>query len=226
MSEEVWYETRLYFDPEQQGEDLGYLHPDDLYQQHQWVWRCFEQSDLTQADFMFRVDMTLPVPTVFVRSKRQLKAAIQGWKAVFSKGIEQQIGQGLVQFSLRANPTVDITLKGDKTRRHDVLMHAKKQAQKSNVDVSEAVDTAAKAWLEKKLKQGGLELLSQCIEFSNYKQHKIVKNNNPKAIHLSTLDYFGVAKVTDAQKLEQALLSGVGRSKAFGCGLLLIKPLS
>ncbi|MBQ4811674.1 type I-E CRISPR-associated protein Cas6/Cse3/CasE [Pseudoalteromonas luteoviolacea] len=225
MSEEVWYETRLYFDTEQQGEDLGFLHPEDLYQQHQWVWRCFEQSDLTQADFMFRVDMTLPVPTVFIRSKRRLKKAIQGWKVLMSEDIKHYIGEGLVQFSLRANPTVDITLKGDKTRRHDVLMHAKKQAQKTNVDVSKAIDTAATTWLEKKLKQGGLELLSQCIEFNNYKQHKIVKKNNLKTIHLSTLDYFGVAKVTDVQKLEQVLLSGIGRSKAFGCGLLLIKPL-
>ncbi|RZM70250.1 type I-E CRISPR-associated protein Cas6/Cse3/CasE [Pseudoalteromonas rubra] len=225
MSDTLWYESRLYFDPDQAGEDLGFLHPDDLYKQHQWVWRCFVESELTQADFMFRVDMALPVPTVFIRSKRQLKEAIKSWKIVTQTQPNQLKEEGLVQFSLRANPTVDITPKGEKTRRHDVLMHAKKQAQKANSNVNEAVDIAAKAWLHKKLQKGGLELLTQCIEFSNYKQHKVVKKDGARPIQLSTLDYFGVAKITDVQKLEQALFNGIGRSKAFGCGLMLIKPL-
>ncbi|OHU85064.1 MULTISPECIES: type I-E CRISPR-associated protein Cas6/Cse3/CasE [Pseudoalteromonas] len=225
MSDNIWYESRLYFDPEQEGEDLGFLHPDDLYKQHQWVWRCFAESELTQADFMFRVDMALPVPTVFIRSKRQLKEAIQSWKVTTQIKENQFETQGLVQFSLRANPTVDITPKGEKTRRHDVLMHAKKQAQHANSNVNEAVDVAAKAWLDKKLQKGGLEPLMQCIEFSNYKQHKVAKKEGAKSIQLSTLDYFGVAKVADVEKLRQVLQTGIGRSKAFGCGLLLVKPL-
>ena len=39
----------------------------------------------------------------------------------------------------------------------------------------------------------------------------------------STVDFSGELQVTDVQKFEQALFQGIGRAKAFGYGLLVIR---
>jgi CRISPR system Cascade subunit CasE len=42
-------------------------------------------------------------------------------------------------------------------------------------------------------------------------------------ISFLSVDYSGILKVTDPEKFTAALTTGIGRAKAFGCGLLLIK---
>ncbi|MBD9358284.1 type I-E CRISPR-associated protein Cas6/Cse3/CasE [Methylomonas sp. EbA] len=39
----------------------------------------------------------------------------------------------------------------------------------------------------------------------------------------SSIDFTGQLQITDVEKFEQALFHGIGRSKAFGCGLLMIR---
>ena len=43
------------------------------------------------------------------------------------------------------------------------------------------------------------------------------------SIRLGLLDIAGTLAVTDADKLVQTLMNGVGPAKAFGCGLLLVR---
>lgn len=42
---------------------------------------------------------------------------------------------------------------------------------------------------------------------------------------LSTVTFEGVLKVVDADLLRAALISGIGRAKAYGCGMLTLAPL-
>ena len=44
-------------------------------------------------------------------------------------------------------------------------------------------------------------------------------------IQFSTVDFGGELAVKDAVRLTEALCAGVGRAKAFGCGLLLVRPV-
>ena len=44
-------------------------------------------------------------------------------------------------------------------------------------------------------------------------------------LRFSTVDLTGELVVTDAARFATTLASGIGRAKAFGCGLLLVRPL-
>lgn len=39
----------------------------------------------------------------------------------------------------------------------------------------------------------------------------------------SSVDFTGELQITDIEKFQRILFNGLGRSKAFGCGLLMIK---
>ncbi|MOA57566.1 CRISPR associated protein [compost metagenome] len=54
-----------------------------------------------------------------------------------------------------------------------------------------------------------------------YCQQRLKRKGN--CIEFSTLDYQGMAQVADPERLGKALLEGVGHSRGFGCGLLLVK---
>jgi hypothetical protein len=45
-------------------------------------------------------------------------------------------------------------------------------------------------------------------------------------LRFSTVDLTGELVVTDAERFATTLASGIGRAKAFGCGLLLVRPLA
>ena len=42
-------------------------------------------------------------------------------------------------------------------------------------------------------------------------------------IRYSTLDYRGILTVTEVVGFEKVLMEGIGKAKAFGCGLMLIR---
>ncbi|MBL7000104.1 MAG: type I-E CRISPR-associated protein Cas6/Cse3/CasE [Gammaproteobacteria bacterium] len=50
----------------------------------------------------------------------------------------------------------------------------------------------------------------------------LLKNHN---VGFSAVDFTGVLTVTDVDLFKVALFNGIGRSKAFGCGMLLIRRI-
>jgi CRISPR system Cascade subunit CasE len=55
--------------------------------------------------------------------------------------------------------------------------------------------------------------------------YRIWWQRSNRGISLSTLDFEGSLTVTDPADFLNALLSGIGPAKAFGCGLLLVRRL-
>ena len=43
-------------------------------------------------------------------------------------------------------------------------------------------------------------------------------------VAITKVDYTGVLEVADAQRLQEALVAGMGRAKAYGCGLMTLAP--
>jgi len=41
----------------------------------------------------------------------------------------------------------------------------------------------------------------------------------------SSVDFLGDLEITDVEKFTKALFQGIGRAKAFGCGLMLVKRI-
>jgi len=86
---------------------------------------------------------------------------------------------------------------------------------RSNKRYIPASDEAKEQWLLSK--DLGLEIHS--VEFEQ------VDCRTGKGICIPLYRYSGRAIVKDAEKLQQAMITGVGRGKAFGAGMLLIQLL-
>ncbi|MCR6650721.1 MAG: type I-E CRISPR-associated protein Cas6/Cse3/CasE [Cellvibrionaceae bacterium] len=142
-------------------------------------------------------------------------------------------------FDLRANPVVAHSADG-KSRRDDVVMHRKKQllstrglsrwADWDDADTEkpllyEIVQDTCTQWLMRRSEACGFRL----IESNDEKQLRVdgylQQRADKKGIRFSTVDFSGVLEVTDPGRFQKALCEGIGKAKAFGCGLLLIRRI-
>lgn len=116
-----------------------------------------------------------------------------------------------LRFKLVANPTLKKAIKG------------KKQGRVIPVRPGE-INT----WILNKQNQFGFEIeKNHPLEVTN-KGKKVLyhkKDNKRKQVLLSEATYEGVLRITDIEKFKDALISGIGREKAYGFGLLTVAPL-
>jgi len=203
------------------------------YQWHQVLWPLFEGQSLRHhshdqkpwADFLYRVDLSENQPTVYVVSARKMQTEHSLWQ-IDSKPYQPQLypGQTLF-FSLRANPTLK-----HRGKRHSVITHAKKifkqqlQATQNRLpepyELWQVTQQTAYQWLDKQ--SLGIQLKAPLrIEHHDEYLHK---NKAPAPICYTAIDYQGSCTVNDPKRFKQALYQGVGKSRRFGCGLILIKP--
>ncbi|MBB3101731.1 type I-E CRISPR-associated protein Cas6/Cse3/CasE [Azomonas macrocytogenes] len=188
------------------------------YRDHALIWRLFPGDGLPR-DFIFR---SLDERTYYVVSAR-LPQTQDGLFEVQSKSYQPRLQMGeWLRFDLRANPTVSRREPGKASQRHDVLMDAKRRAKHLD-EVPLAQEAAGREWLMKRAENWGLAVQPQSLMQDGYRQHRL--NRKGYGIGYSTLDYQGVAQVIEPDRLCKALQEGVGHSKGFGCGLLLIKRL-
>jgi CRISPR system Cascade subunit CasE len=92
------------------------------------------------------------------------------------------------------------------------------------------IDIALENWLKKQGERLGFALVVGYdgltkLQNSAYIWHGLpekTKQKNNKS-GFSSVDFSGELQITDREKFEQVLFQGIGRSKAFGCGLLMIR---
>lgn len=53
---------------------------------------------------------------------------------------------------------------------------------------------------------------------------ELLKKSNQKALRISKVSYEGNLKITDIEKFRKSLIHGIGKKKAYGCGLLTVIP--
>lgn len=206
------------------------------YEQHQWLWQFLPEDAAAKRDFLFRRrDGDNNSPGFYMLSKRELTHISPAWK-VHSKPFCPQLFEGQVlAFELRANPVISHTIDG-KSRRDDVVMHKKKQllAERSLKSWSdwddacpekpalyELVQEACSNWLVQRAENYGFKLLDieNRLNVNGYLQQRADK----KGIRFTSVDFSGLLQVTNPTVFEQSLLKGIGKAKAFGCGLMLIR---
>ena len=163
---------------------------------------------------------------------REEPVAVPGLLHVQSKSYEPVLHGGEpVRFQLRANPSVTrsrggVPGSGGGVRRpqHDVLMLAKREAIRWPAPEQAAhMDAAASDWLLRRAPGCGLLVEPDSLILNAYTQHRIQRKGSP--LSFSSIDYTGIARVSDPERLTHALLNGVGRKRGFGCGLLLVRRL-
>ncbi|MDP2347148.1 MAG: type I-E CRISPR-associated protein Cas6/Cse3/CasE [Gammaproteobacteria bacterium] len=156
-------------------------------------------------------------------------------------------------FRLRANPTVARKQNGDKkSKRHDVVMNAQRnwliksceekglkpegtksqlrnllaehgqlQTKALDAQLNEVMNTAALGWLEKRGSSCGFQLMS--AQATGYRWHALPEKS--RAAGFSSMDYEGVLTIEEPQQFVKMMGQGLGPSKAFGCGLMLIRKI-
>jgi CRISPR system Cascade subunit CasE len=195
----------------------------ELHRDHAAVWRLFPGDGISR-DFIFRVGSTRDDGALqyYVVSRRkpvdvsgEIQAEVKPYQPRFNVG-EQ------LTFSLRANPTVSRGESGARSKRHDVLMDAKKG--KVGEMAHEAIAKAATGWLVNRGPSIGLAIDPdpKMLRFDSYRQY-VSSRRGGAPLRFSSLDFDGMAVVTDVARLTEALFTGVGHSKGFGCGLLLVR---
>ncbi|ECF6066481.1 type I-E CRISPR-associated protein Cas6/Cse3/CasE [Salmonella enterica subsp. diarizonae] len=186
------------------------------YVMHQWLWELFPGGK--ERQFLYRREELQGAFRFFVLSQeRPAESAIFDVKCrPFAP--ELSVGQ-ILRFTLRANPTI---CKAGK--RHDLLMEAKRQVktQPDSRDIWTYQQQAALEWLSRQGEQNGFSLREASVDA--YRQQQIRREKSRQMIQFSSVDYAGVLVVNNPVLFLQRLVQGYGKSRAFGCGMMLIKP--
>lgn len=135
-------------------------------------------------------------------------------------------------------------------QKHDVVMHAKKLLLAKHglqhmrdwdetrhgprPAAQEIAWQACRDWLQSRQQDWGVSIEWDSLQIDAPQQHleprkpapDSKQDKPPKPLQYTSVDVRGVLRVTDADKLRARLLGGIGRAKAFGCGLLLVRPAS
>lgn len=103
--------------------------------------------------------------------------------------------------------------------------HPDYQRQESRIQLQNALDaaieTAAVDWIKKRGVTHGYELNS--VEATGYRWNALPEKD--RSAGFSSMDYEGVLTVENPDLFRQMLVSGLGPSKAFGCGLMLVRRI-
>jgi len=206
------------------------------YGNHQLLWKLFPEAE--GRPFLFRQELereaghgqwgSRGLPMFYVLSAAE-PVPVPGLLTCESKAFDPRLREGQrLAFRLRANPVVARKdPERSRSRRHDVLMDAKQAARNEGVEDSVAMrrrmEDAARAWLGDAVRaEAAGYVLAAEPEVHRYQQH--VHRRKGGEIRFSSVDYEGLLEVKDSERFRQTLAKGIGRSRAFGCGLWLVRP--
>jgi len=132
-------------------------------------------------------------------------ASEQNWQTAPYDPFLTHLKQGQQwQFRLRANPTYS---------KKDVEGPGKR----GKIIPCETID-AQKAWLEVRMMKHGVTLNG--FELTSREVNRFDRNG--RTITLNTATFEGILTVVDPDLLREAMIYGIGRAKAYGCGLLTL----
>lgn len=109
-------------------------------------------------------------------------------------------------FELVANPTQSVSQ--GKGKRGRIVAHVTHQQQLE--------------WLRTRASSAGFEILdASVVGRENLSFHKNADSNR-RRVTIRTARFRGVLRVTDPELLRKVLVDGIGRGRAYGCGLLTL----
>lgn len=196
---------------------------------HQLLWTLFAESGAETRDFRYRREGPQGQPRFYVVSDR----APVDRNALFridTKPYAPEVAAGqTLRFALRANPTVTRPRgDGKKGARHDVVMDALKRLKEGDplaaVDRPALVRSEAIRWLAARAEAKGFRLVEDRVSADGYTRHNLPRRGGAAPAQLSSVDFEGLLTVVDPARFVETLYEGIGHGKAFGMGLLLVRP--
>lgn len=226
------YFSRITFNALVDNQQLAKTLCDDSYREHQAVWQLFDSDPSASRDFMYRQDIERGRICYYLVSERLPVDKTGVWIVQQPKQYNPKLSMGQrLAFMLRANPVVSVTTADGKKHRHDVVMHEQKRIgykempKKDRPPLQQLIQESCSNWLAARASDCGFSVDSDAVIADGYQQHQS-KTTQSRPIRYSSVDFQGIIHVTNPALLKKALFSGIGKSKAFGCGLLLVKPVA
>ena len=193
------------------------------YRMHQALWNLFEHDPNAKRDFLYRQEGQADKLSFLVLSRRRPGDDDGMWE-VQTKAFAPRLRAGQrLHFSIRINPVIKRRDEDGRQHRHDLVMDLKKSADGQDGTQAELVQQAARQWLGARAERNGFDLAESSLIGEAYRQWRFVGKGG-RRICFSSIDCSGLLTVADTERFEKALTSGIGPEKAFGCGLLLIRP--
>jgi CRISPR system Cascade subunit CasE len=193
---------------------------------HRLVWTLFSQTGEEARDFLYR---QIEPGEYLVLSQHPPNDPSGLW-AMTVRAFDPSFATGdRLRFLLRANPAETVAQKGAKRGlRVDAVMNAKHKVagcDKDSFDV-EAIESAALTWLKKRSDGFGVRLLEGTCQINSYRVERLTSGFRWRDtdIRFGVVDYEGEFEVVDPLRLSAAILKGIGKAKAYGCGLMLVRP--
>ncbi|MGW7719193.1 type I-E CRISPR-associated protein Cas5/CasD [Streptomyces chartreusis] len=124
-----------------------------------------------------------------------------------------------VRYRITANPSTRYTIKKDADPFFPI---AKPRHKDVPLDGDDAL-----AWWQRKATRAGLDLHSAALTPMARSQHPITRERTdrpPDVFRYALTRFDGEATITDPDHLRHAVLTGIGRGKAYGAGLLSLAP--
>ncbi len=190
---------------------------------HGLVWALFNDGARTVRDYLFREveagSYLIISPSVPRDPHRLWHLESQPYEPALAAG--DRLG-----FVLRANPVVAVPRPGQKRgHRADAIMHAKSKMEQPQRKTFSAADASAIAvdWLTQRSAANGFEVDTSATSADGYLQVRVAHKPDEPPIQFSQIDMSGVLTVRDPTLLRSVLTKGIGKARAFGCGLMLIR---
>ena len=173
----------------------------DLRSLHQSVWTVMRANRDLQRGFIFAFAEHSGMIDIIVRSSN-LPAHLQAC----AKPLALPSDTGDYRFALHANPVTRYIEPPGKT-------------------VTEALlnDDELIGWLRRQGNRHGFLARPASLSWTRLHRRCTPSHGSPYAIN--DVLFRGSLSITSPQRVQQALANGIGRSKAFGYGMLLLAPL-
>lgn len=189
---------------------------------HRLIWTLFGDSADRERDFLWREH----APGVFyVLSDRPPRDTHGLFRIEPPLEFSPALSPGdRLSFEVRVNATVSRGGKhGVRGKRCDVVMDAIYAARGDcRADARRAVvDRVAAEWMMRQGASAGFDVVS--LEVVGYSAIRHARDQGKSVATMGVLDLRGTLAVREPVSFLRALRAGIGRSKAFGCGLMLIR---
>lgn len=180
---------------------------------HSAIENCFSESEKTrklwrldslrEKEYLLLLSRNAPDFSGFIRQfcAEGTKGETKDYNALLDR---VQAGQER-RFRLRGN-TVHSAAASDERKRGKIYPHVTTEQKKG--------------WLLKKAESNGFEINGD--DFDVTRTDDIRFRHGHGYVSLGIADFEGVLKISDAEKFKTALIQGVGRAKAYGCGFLTV----
>lgn len=127
-----------------------------------------------------------------------------------------------LRFLLRADISKTRFERGKRGRRFDPVLAERNAA--SSRPYPDIARDVGNAWLERKGADNGFSVIE--LLRADYSPLAFVRPSDRRSIRLPVIDFEGTLKVTDQRAFTKALVTGIGRGKGFGCGLMLVRRMN